>query len=153
MWQRIQTLYLALALVLCAISPTFNWAVITAEDLTMDAVLFEWWFKGDSSAEIPWFFSLGWLLLLFVLVADVLVLFSFKNRVKQIRLAYVTFGLHLLFVALGFHGVKVLAELWNTQPDYQWGIYLPVASIAFVILAIRGIRKDHELVKSIDRLR
>ena len=37
--------------------------------------------------------------------------------------------------------------------QYNIGTFLPVAALPFVFLANRGIKKDEELVKSLDRLR
>jgi hypothetical protein len=37
--------------------------------------------------------------------------------------------------------------------DYGLGMYLPVIALAFTFLANRGIKKDEDLVKSVDRLR
>ena len=37
--------------------------------------------------------------------------------------------------------------------SYWIGSVLPIISLVFLIMAIRGIRKDEKLVKSLDRLR
>jgi hypothetical protein len=36
---------------------------------------------------------------------------------------------------------------------YQFGMYIPLISLIFLVLASRAIRKDEELIKSSDRLR
>jgi len=46
-----------------------------------------------------------------------------------------------------------LNEVENLKAVYWIGFYLPVAAIAFQFLAMRGIKKDEALVKSVDRLR
>jgi hypothetical protein len=40
-----------------------------------------------------------------------------------------------------------------TNGGYAFGSVLPIFSLVFLILAIRGINKDEKLVKSLDRLR
>ena len=46
-----------------------------------------------------------------------------------------------------------LHEMPEAHVSYGIGAYLPVVAIAFLLLAFRGIKKDEDLVKSIDRLR
>ena len=41
----------------------------------------------------------------------------------------------------------------TTTLDDEAGIYMPVLSIIFGVLALRGIKKDENIVKSMDRLR
>jgi len=36
---------------------------------------------------------------------------------------------------------------------YQFGMYIPLISLVFLVLASRAIRKDEALIKSSDRLR
>jgi predicted branched-subunit amino acid permease len=46
-----------------------------------------------------------------------------------------------------------LGNITLQAENYGIGIMLPSISILFIILAIRGIKKDERLIKSADRLR
>lgn len=79
-------------------------------------------------------------------------IFNFKNRTLQKRIILLTI---VLIIALaGWTASYAL----NTQGgingvNYGVGAYLPVFSILFCLLAIRGINNDDKLIRSADRLR
>jgi uncharacterized membrane protein len=82
-------------------------------------------------------------------------IFLYTNRDLQVRIGYIVIVcsvLLLLVTALLFYNERTL----NTQQaniEDQIGLYLPLVSILFASLAIRSIRKDENLVRSMDRLR
>ena len=83
-------------------------------------------------------------------------IFLYKRRMVQVRL--IRFNLLLNIVYLGlifFYYVPELEALTQTNADYisEPGIYLPIASVIFLILANRFIMKDEKLIRSADRLR
>jgi MFS superfamily sulfate permease-like transporter len=82
------------------------------------------------------------------------IIFMFKDRKKQIMLSYIAivlvigFSFWLIQTAKGVIGsVELQAE------NYGVGSLIPSISILFLILAIRGMKKDDRLIKSADRLR
>lgn len=81
-------------------------------------------------------------------------IFLFKDRKLQIKLCYLT-----IVAILGFSfwlvqtAKAALGEITIQTENYGLGIILPSLSIFFMILALRGIKKDENLIKSADRLR
>ena len=137
MLQRIQTIYL---LIVAAISgglifvfelwTTTNEVVVFAKDELLVFSLF-----------------IGSALLALVSI------FSFKNRKSQFMLGRLNQILNLIL--LGFFVYRILNASGEANDVSEKGvaIFLPVISIVFLILSNRAIKKDEDLVKSVDRLR
>jgi hypothetical protein len=83
------------------------------------------------------------------------VLFSFKNRKRQLLLGRLNYLLILVFIVLTFLSISDLQKELNdiNANPYLWGAYLPIISLGLHLLANRAIKRDEELVKSLDRLR
>lgn len=97
-----------------------------------------------------------------VMLFTLFIIFSFKNRKKQLKLAAFNILLICGFVVLMFYSFdnakSFLDRSFNTQDaeistTYGIGMILPLLSLIFNYLAIKGIRKDEELVRSADRIR
>jgi len=93
----------------------------------------------------------------FCIVIGIVTIFNYNYRKRQIRLLYT-------LILLVFIGVFIiLYEFYNIgnlhadslafKPNYN--ILLPCffLAILFYLLAIQRIKKDHNLIKSIDRIR
>lgn len=80
------------------------------------------------------------------------IIFNFKRRTLQKRMI---FFLIALIGSVSFwisnYAQKIPGGLENAS--YKPGIALPLLAIVFCILAIRGITKDEQLLKSAERLR
>lgn len=136
MIQRIQTIYLFIvALLMLAL---FLWfpKIITADG---EMVLG----KMDLRVLIPIFAS--------VLLA-ILSIFKYKNRQTQFVLNRL--NSLFIFVLLGVFVIVPLMVPGETEVSEKGiGLFFPVISIVFLVLANKAIRKDERLVKSVDRLR
>ena len=137
MWQRIQTLYLAISVVLLFILCFSDlYTVLDADG--MQYVTY-WQFQK------PYF---G--ILLGVLIAmTVLALVTFKVRILQMRLATLS-GL----VALGMTGW--LAYYYFTAPEnvtFKWTVIFPFLVAVSNFLAARGCFQDQLMVESAYRIR
>ncbi len=82
-------------------------------------------------------------------------IFLFKNRALQMRLSYLVV---VLCVILPAAAAMLFLQAGNslegsTGINDGFGLYMPILGIVFAILAIRFIRKDDNLVRSMDRLR
>lgn len=79
-------------------------------------------------------------------------IFAFKNRAGQKRLIFAAIAALLL---LGFWIFTYAKELPGgiSAVTYGIGTFLPIAALAFCVLALRGIRNDEQLLRSADRLR
>ena len=85
-------------------------------------------------------------------VMCIAVIFAFKRRTVQKRLCI---ALMVMIASLSFwmftYAQKIVGGL--SSASYNAGVALPVIAIVFCVLAIRGIRKDEQLLRSADRLR
>jgi hypothetical protein len=72
-------------------------------------------------------------------------IFLYKKRKVQIGLSYVLFILLLAYLVFVF----VITDV----ADYSWYLLIPFVATDFPILAIQAIKKDEQLVRSLDRLR
>ncbi len=82
------------------------------------------------------------------LVLSTATIFLYKNRQQQ---QWLTAGGILLSVLLFILYIKEMNRL--TAPVLALSSVLPVIMLISYIMAIRGIRKDDKLVKSLDKLR
>jgi formate hydrogenlyase subunit 3/multisubunit Na+/H+ antiporter MnhD subunit len=82
-------------------------------------------------------------------------IFLYNNRGLQLKLSYVSTVLSILLPLVAV--LLVYNEgTTSTQVDKindGIGIYLPIAGLIFSLLAARYIRKDENIVRSMDRLR
>jgi len=80
-------------------------------------------------------------------------IFSYKNRVKQIRLCVMNFLFMIgYYVALLVYILMACSEL-STDWHLKIAVVFPVIAMILNYLAIGAIGKDEKLVKSLDRLR
>lgn len=92
------------------------------------------------------------------LIAACLALFSigmYKKRNRQVMISSVN--------SLLMGTILILSAWWASKAEssilagaaggYQYGLFLPAIALIFNSLAIRFIRKDEKLVRSMDRLR
>lgn len=81
-------------------------------------------------------------------------IFLFKNRKKQMMLCYTSIISILGFSFWLVQTAKVaLGGIALQTENYGLGVILPSLAVFFVILALRGIRRDEKMIKSADRLR
>lgn len=94
-----------------------------------------------------------------IVALSLLNIFLYNNRKLQIKLGYLTAFLFIpVFVFMGLHGYAIFQKNMPTvetdpSTNMTFWIGLPVIALIFLLLAIRGVKKDEKLVKSLDRLR
>lgn len=136
MVQRIQTVYLALAFGISAgLSFVFPlWKNGVGENIMSTDVL-----------SVLMLFLISAVLSLFTI-------FKFKNRQTQFVLGRLNIILN--FILLGVIVYLSLTLSGETAVSEKGiGMILPLFSIVFIVLANKAIKKDEDLVKSVDRLR
>jgi len=79
-------------------------------------------------------------------------IFMFGNRKQQMRMIAYCLVTESMFVAMLLMRVTKLAPP-PSSGTYWIGSVLPVAAILFLLMALLGVRRDEQLVKSVDRLR
>ena len=158
MIQRIQTVYLTLAILALSLLFFFPVAYFYTEMASL-----RFYITGVKnmvpSGTVPfpgWFTYPLMAGALFVIVLSGVIISLFKNRPKQIKLTNIAVMLNIFFVlGLLFIYIPMLEKNTGIKADYAgtFGIYLPVISLMFLVLASRSIKRDEKLVRSSDRLR
>lgn len=82
-------------------------------------------------------------------------IFLYNNRALQSKISLVVIAIAIVLLILVFSLLYIEGTLSNHADQIQSsvGIYMPIAAILFGILANRGIQKDENTVRSMDRLR
>lgn len=150
MLQRIQTVYLLLAFIVVVVAiffpiVTFESEAFISEISPLGITYTEGQYEFTGPYGIPPIAGYG-LLAILILVQ----LLQFKNRKRQMAIGRWLYILIIAQVAFNYVLCGAMAE-----PVSAWGLafYGPVAALPFIFLANRAIKKDEELVRSIDRLR
>ena len=135
MIQRIQTVYLIIAALVSGLMP----------------IWFPLW-KIDGNAVYA--SQTLWIAAAFVVAAvlALIAIFLFKNRKNQFVLNRLNLILNLFL--LGFFVYRSLSLSGEAEVSEKGiGMLIPIFSIVFLALANKAIKKDEDLVKSVDRLR
>ena len=157
MIQRIQTFFLLIVVVSGVLLFIFPLAEFYHE-LNGNYKLFVTELKSmDPDPKIMvsfWFTSPLWILSGGSVLLALITIFFFKNRLTQIRLVAFNILVNILLVVLIFlFYTNKIESITEIIPVYRIGVFLPLISLVFLVLANRFIRKDETLVKSADRLR
>ncbi len=153
MVQRIQTLYLLIALILVGLMFFFPYAEI----LSGEGKLYSFQFDGlyyIESLEVYVQTIPSVILLAVIVLLNLVTIFLFKKRILQMRLAFINMILMLGFIGLVYFYVKSFSsELQAEAVSYKiYGIF-PAVSAILNYLALRAIGRDEALIRSVDRIR
>lgn len=155
MLQRIQTLYL-LAIVILSIFvlffPIAN--LINLKDNLQYLVNFKGVFLIQPTGNV--LKSTFWGVAAFaalIPVISLITIFSFKNRKMQIRLSDINLLFMILFYVVLVAYLVAVCKRLNTEWHLTLVSVFPVVNMILNYLAIAAIRKDENLVKSLDRIR
>lgn len=142
MIQRIQSIYLAVVFALSAILP----------------LVFKLW--DDSKKEVYALELLSDLSIIaklvpvFFLISALLAIVSiFKYKKRQLQFVL---GRIIILINLFLLGILIYLSLnipGEVSSEKGIGMFIPVVAILFAVLANKAIKKDEDLVKSVDRLR
>jgi Zn-dependent protease len=145
MVQRIQSIYLALVALfhfLLFFIPIFTWDRSTVGE--------PGFWTMTASYTIP-FTILNILIILF----SIFVITQYKSRKKQRNLVFMLAAIIMVFVALCmFQMFRITTtSQYAFIPSRSFGMFLQLTSIILCLFASRRIKKDDDLVKSVDRIR
>ena len=133
MLQRIQTIYLLLTAVLATAMYFLPFSIIIC--------------KPETCSLFPYITASV------VLLTTLITIFLYKNRKLQIKICIVNIIFLLLTYAEVLFGAYQKIGNWEIFRVNCIGAVLPLISIILILLAIRAIKKDENLVKAADRLR
>jgi hypothetical protein len=137
MIQRIQTLYLALSLTITGVLP----------------FVFPLWSTVDRKEYL--FMQNQLYVILFGLstTLSLLSIISFKKRQHQFVIGRLNIILNLILLGLFvYHSLNLSGET-PAVSEKGIGMFLPILAIVLLGFANKAIKKDEDLVKSVDRLR
>ena len=86
-------------------------------------------------------------------VLALITIFLFKNRKLQFVLGRLNIILNFILLGLFVYQSLSLSGETSDVSEKGIGMLLPIISIVFLVLANKAIKKDEDLVKSVDRLR
>ncbi len=136
MIQRIQTVYLLIVIILAGVLPFWVnlWSNVDGNEI---------YAQNELGISIAFYLSA---------VLALIAILLFKNRKNQFVVNRLNMILNLFL--LGFFVYRSLNLSGGTLVSEKGiGMLIPVFSIVFLVLANRAIKKDEDLVKSVDRLR
>ena len=138
MIQRIQSVYLFFAFVASAVLP----------------FVFYLWIENDAKGTRVFFMGNITYTVLFGLSSTLAILsiMTYKKRQQQFVMNRLNMILNLILLGLFvYRTLNLSGETMVSEKGI--GMFLPVLSIFLLVLANRAIKKDEDLVKSVDRLR
>lgn len=160
MIQRIQTLYLALIAAICFTVASVKLYELTPGETAINTKAYTatvWKIIGSEKGQDSVISNASYLglILLFIGFLALITAWMYKSRKKQMGLCKIMLLLSLAWVGFFLSGVNTLRALSGV--GYQFKLYPFTAIVVlvplFIVLALRGIKKDDDLVRSADRLR
>lgn len=147
MIQRIQTVFLFLSAVFAGV---LFFVPIASFDLGNEIVNLSIFGAGNSVKALPLL-----ILTILMLLIPFVTIFMFKKRELQLKLSSLNVFLNAVFCGLIFlfYDNSIQENLLVETITYAFGTYIPLINMVLSVLAMRWIKKDIELIKSIDRLR
>ncbi|RZT95660.1 uncharacterized protein DUF4293 [Ancylomarina subtilis] len=153
MIQRIQTLFLLGVLILISLMFFFP----LAELIDPANISYSFIYRGIPSViegEPMLFKAYPVAILLTIIVLNVLVtIFSYKKRIRQIRLTVFNIFCMLGMMGLVYYSINSQVEEMNAIANYSIINAFPLVGVVLSYLAIRHIGKDEAMIRSMDRIR
>lgn len=150
MIQRIQSLYILLAFFLGLISLFIPWVTYQQSDVTFVFKLF----SSDQTVLSAMLTSTMVAIFCAIALGS---LISFKNRKRQMMLVKVTMAIALMVISAfafdHYQNIQALKVDGELSMNYGLPAVFPVINLILLWLAHRGVKKDEDLIKSVDRLR
>lgn len=85
-------------------------------------------------------------------VLSLITIFLYKNRKLQFVLGRINIILNFILLGVMVYLSQILSG-GAAAPEKGIGMLIPVISIVLIVLANKAIKRDEDLVKSVDRLR
>ncbi len=137
MLQRIQTIYLLLALIFAAVLPFFIPLFYVNDGK-------EYFFVQNVVYVILFGLSI---------TLSLLSILSYNNRQNQFVINRLNMIFNLILLGLFVYRSLNLSGEIDKVSEKGIGMFLPILIIVLLVLANKAIKKDEDLVKSVDRLR
>ena len=136
MLQRIQTIYMIISATLLGALYVWFPNIVSEEGLVV--------IHNDEPIMLGLIF--GSILVTFISI------FSYKKRKSQFVINRLNIILNFFLLGVFvYRSLTLSGEILVSEKGI--GVYLPIISIVFLVMANKAIKKDEDLVKSVDRLR
>lgn len=151
MWQRVQTVYLALAVILLALCCMLPLAAFEPRGMGFPAVMYSLAIINGDGSVAGFLPAILFAVAVLAEIALLFALFGFKRRRRQMTLCKTAAILQILWIA----AFIILAVTLRGDAIFRpkAAAFFPIAAVALTLLANKMIKKDDDLVKSVDRLR
>lgn len=139
MLQRIQTIYLILAAITTGILP----------------FVFPLWKQITGTTTVDFYFmtEINYVALFGLSTTlSIVSIMTFKKRQNQFVMGRLNIILNLFLLGLFVYRLLTVSGEASVS-EKGIGMFLPIVAIVFLVLANKAIKKDEDLVKSVDRLR
>lgn len=150
MWQRIQTVFLLVAIISLIAAILFPIWVHESADQTRKLFAFHYSISGQHPTYFP--YAITAILAIASITLSIIEIGKYKNRMLQMKLG----ALNSLFLA----GTILSAFLFSNQLTKEFqggqfglGLWLPGIAVICNLLANRFIRRDEKIVRDSNRLR
>lgn len=155
MIQRIQSLYLLLTSLLPVLFLSGNYLKFLNNSGSEFYMNFRGLWESGAPGNTRMINSLIPLsgIMILIIILSVVSILLFKKRKIQLKLAGVIIVLTIIFIGLMLYYLFRLSGKFQAELVPVYRMCIPVLILIFGILAYLGIRKDENLVKSLDRLR
>jgi len=156
MIQRIQTVFLLVSLISAVLIFFFPIAWYYGELNTIAFYLHQLKDSVPDSKPLYNEFFLYPLILLDLSLAgaSLYAIMAYRSLTKQLKV--IKFGILasiILIAALFFYYADHISKTVQATADYEFGVFLPLISLVFFLLASRSVQRDIKLIRSVDRLR
>lgn len=154
MWQRVQTIFLALVILSMVAGIFFPIWIGEADGAVHKLYPLHYSVYGEGAPVAKYFpYSITAILMMAAATIAFIELRRFDDRILQIKLgtlnSLILMGVMISAVLLA----NGMSETYPTNWKYGMGLYIPFAGVTFNWLAVRFIRRDEKLVRDSDRIR
>ncbi len=154
MWQRVQTIFLALVIISMVVGIFFPiW--VGMEDTAIHKLFPLHYSVFAEGGTTPNYFPYSITAILMMAAATIafIEIRRYDDRILQIKLGTLN---SLVLMGVMISAVLLANKMINTHPvnwTYGPGLYIPFAGVTFNWLAVRFIRRDEKMVRDSDRIR
>lgn len=151
MLQRIQTIYLFISVLILSLILFFPVFKFNSGEYVFNSISIE---QISDNKTIEVVSTLPVLILSIIInLVTLFTIFLFKKRNLQMKFSIISIlliiGLYILIAVYRFFVI----DFDITTTSYSFTLIIPIISLILIFLAYKGIKKDEELVKSVDRIR
>jgi len=154
MWQRIQTIFLALVILSMVSGILFPIWVGSENGETHKLFPLHYTVYTENGNKPNYFpYSITAILMVAAATLAFIEIRRYDDRILQIKLGTLN---SLVLMGVMISAVLLANKMINAHPanwEYGLGLYIPFAGVTFNWLAVRFIRRDEKLVRESDRIR